>query len=296
MFLVTDSLTLMNRKRVIEFASAHRIPAMYEFSFLVQDGGLMSYGASQDDNFRRAAAYVDRLFKGATMNEVLGGVLAGKIRSLHEVRAEVPAALATVIERGLERDAERRWPSAGEMADALEKATPPATAAEVGVWVQSLAGQRLADREGFLTREPAQSGETIEASALLTETTTMLQPPAPRSQRRAIAMVLLGVAAALGAVASYRMRKEGAAAESSRPSPTESATVAPEPPSSDASVPPVVSAAPTAAADAARAAPSTAHSTRKPPARPPAGNPRCSPPYVIDAQGHVKYKRDCFPQ
>jgi putative ABC transport system substrate-binding protein len=65
MFLVTDALTL-NRKRVIEFASAHRIPAMYEFSFLVQDGGLMSYGASQDDNYRRAAAYVDRLFKGAT--------------------------------------------------------------------------------------------------------------------------------------------------------------------------------------------------------------------------------------
>ena len=65
LFLVTDALTLLNRKRVIEFALAHRIPAMYEFSFLVQDGGLMSYGASQDENYRRAASYVDRLFKGA---------------------------------------------------------------------------------------------------------------------------------------------------------------------------------------------------------------------------------------
>ena len=66
LFLVTDALTLLNRKRVIAFALAHRIPDMYEFSFLVQDGGLMSYGASQDENYRRAATYVDRIFKGAT--------------------------------------------------------------------------------------------------------------------------------------------------------------------------------------------------------------------------------------
>lgn len=39
--------------------------AMYEFGFLVSDGGLMSYGANPDDNYRRAAAYIDRIFKGA---------------------------------------------------------------------------------------------------------------------------------------------------------------------------------------------------------------------------------------
>ena len=65
LLLVTDALTVLNRKRVIEFAAVHRIPAMYEFSFLVQDGGLMSYGASQEENFRRAASYVDRVLKGA---------------------------------------------------------------------------------------------------------------------------------------------------------------------------------------------------------------------------------------
>jgi putative ABC transport system substrate-binding protein len=65
LFLVTDALTLLNRKRVIEFAAQHRIPAMYEFSVLVRDGGLMSYGANQDDNYRKAATYVDRIFKGA---------------------------------------------------------------------------------------------------------------------------------------------------------------------------------------------------------------------------------------
>ena len=65
LFLVTDALTLLNRKRVIEFARTYRIPAMYEFNLLVADGGLMSYGASQDDNYRRAASYVDRIFRGA---------------------------------------------------------------------------------------------------------------------------------------------------------------------------------------------------------------------------------------
>jgi ABC-type uncharacterized transport system substrate-binding protein len=65
LFLVTDALTVLNRKRVIEFAEKHRIPAMYEAGSLVREGGLMSYGANNDDNFRRAAMYVDRIFKGA---------------------------------------------------------------------------------------------------------------------------------------------------------------------------------------------------------------------------------------
>jgi ABC-type uncharacterized transport system substrate-binding protein len=65
MFLVADALTNLNRTRVIEFAATHRIPAMYEFSFIVRDGGLMSYGPSAEDSFRQAALYIDRILKGA---------------------------------------------------------------------------------------------------------------------------------------------------------------------------------------------------------------------------------------
>jgi ABC-type uncharacterized transport system substrate-binding protein len=64
LFLVTDALTILNRRRVIDFAEHHRIPAMYEFSFLVADGGLMSYGANPDENYRRVASFIDRIFKG----------------------------------------------------------------------------------------------------------------------------------------------------------------------------------------------------------------------------------------
>ena len=64
LYMVADALTLLNRKRVIEFAAAHRIPAMYELDSVVQDGGLISYGPRIDDNFRRAAYFLDRIFKG----------------------------------------------------------------------------------------------------------------------------------------------------------------------------------------------------------------------------------------
>ena len=63
--LVTDALTLLNRKRVIEFAAEHRIPAMYEFSGLVRDGGLMSYGASSAANCRRSADLDIRCLEGS---------------------------------------------------------------------------------------------------------------------------------------------------------------------------------------------------------------------------------------
>ena len=65
LFLVADALTVLNRKRVIDFADMHGIPAMYETSPFVQGGGLMSYGPSPDDSFRVVARFLDRIFKGA---------------------------------------------------------------------------------------------------------------------------------------------------------------------------------------------------------------------------------------
>ena len=40
--MVTDALTNLNRKQVIEFAAAHRVPAIYEYEYFVREGGLMS--------------------------------------------------------------------------------------------------------------------------------------------------------------------------------------------------------------------------------------------------------------
>ena len=63
--MVTDILTVLNRKRVMEFAEQHRLPAIYEFAFLAHDGGLMAYGPDTDAVFDRAAGLADRILKGA---------------------------------------------------------------------------------------------------------------------------------------------------------------------------------------------------------------------------------------
>jgi putative tryptophan/tyrosine transport system substrate-binding protein len=63
--MVTDSLTLLNRKRVFDYAAAHRLPAIYEQDFMTHDGGLMSYGADARESFDRAAALAARIFQGA---------------------------------------------------------------------------------------------------------------------------------------------------------------------------------------------------------------------------------------
>jgi putative ABC transport system substrate-binding protein len=63
--MVADALTVLNRKRLFEFAAAKRLPAVYEYDFLVRDGGLMSYGPDLTESLERAAAMVDRIFKGA---------------------------------------------------------------------------------------------------------------------------------------------------------------------------------------------------------------------------------------
>jgi putative ABC transport system substrate-binding protein len=63
--MVADSLTILNRKRIFEYAANHRIPALYEYDFLARDGGLMSYGPDLKESFERAADLVSRIFKGA---------------------------------------------------------------------------------------------------------------------------------------------------------------------------------------------------------------------------------------
>jgi ABC-type uncharacterized transport system substrate-binding protein len=53
------------RKRIVELAGKHRLPAIYFQKEFVDEGGLMFYGADFDDLYRRAAVYVDKILKGA---------------------------------------------------------------------------------------------------------------------------------------------------------------------------------------------------------------------------------------
>ena len=63
--IVTGStLASVHRDPIIAAAARHKLPAVYYGRFFVPAGGLMSYGADLDDQFRRAAGYVDRILKG----------------------------------------------------------------------------------------------------------------------------------------------------------------------------------------------------------------------------------------
>jgi putative ABC transport system substrate-binding protein len=64
-FIISDPLITIHRKRVLDFAATNRLPAMYEHNLYVNDGGLMSYGPSFSDMWPRAAYYVDKILKGA---------------------------------------------------------------------------------------------------------------------------------------------------------------------------------------------------------------------------------------
>jgi putative tryptophan/tyrosine transport system substrate-binding protein len=52
-------------ERLVNFAAEHRLPVTYTSKDFVEGGGLMSYGPSWPDQFRRAAGYVDKILKGA---------------------------------------------------------------------------------------------------------------------------------------------------------------------------------------------------------------------------------------
>jgi len=65
LMIAQDAFLLNHRIRIADFARRNRMPTMYEVREFVEVGGLMSYGPSRSDSFRRAAIYVDKILKGA---------------------------------------------------------------------------------------------------------------------------------------------------------------------------------------------------------------------------------------
>jgi ABC-type uncharacterized transport system substrate-binding protein len=65
LILLPSNLFLRERRRLVDLAARHRLPAVYPWRDAVDAGGLMSYGASLTDSSRRAATYVDKILKGA---------------------------------------------------------------------------------------------------------------------------------------------------------------------------------------------------------------------------------------
>jgi putative ABC transport system substrate-binding protein len=65
LLLLDIALFTTHRDRLVALAAASRLPAVYGYREMVEAGGLMSYGVSFSDMYRRAATYVDKILKGA---------------------------------------------------------------------------------------------------------------------------------------------------------------------------------------------------------------------------------------
>ncbi|WP_084804457.1 ABC transporter substrate-binding protein [Bradyrhizobium sp. NAS80.1] len=107
MLMVADALTISNSQRIFEFASSRRLPAIYEYDFLVRDGGLMSYGADVGESLVRAAAFVDRIFRGAKPADLpferpVRYPLAVNLKAARKAGLDVPPTLLALADEVIE--------------------------------------------------------------------------------------------------------------------------------------------------------------------------------------------------
>jgi len=63
--LLSSAMLQIERQRLVDLAAKNRLPAVYPWREFIDAGGLMAYGASFPDLYRRAATYVDKILKGA---------------------------------------------------------------------------------------------------------------------------------------------------------------------------------------------------------------------------------------
>jgi putative ABC transport system substrate-binding protein len=68
--VLVDAFTIFHRQRLADLALERRLPSVFGFKEFVEAGGLLSYGASRRVLFGRAAAYVDKILKGANAGEL----------------------------------------------------------------------------------------------------------------------------------------------------------------------------------------------------------------------------------
>jgi ABC-type uncharacterized transport system substrate-binding protein len=96
--VLNDPLVFAHRKRIVDAANKAHLPAIYGFREFVDDGGLISYGASISDTYRRSASYVDMILKGARPADLplqlpIKFELVINLKTAKALGLEVPAAV-----------------------------------------------------------------------------------------------------------------------------------------------------------------------------------------------------------
>jgi len=68
--VMPDAFTIGHHADITSLVARYRVPTVYPFRIFAEVGGLLSYGSSALDEFRRAASYADRILKGAKPSEL----------------------------------------------------------------------------------------------------------------------------------------------------------------------------------------------------------------------------------
>ncbi len=190
-----------------------------------------------------------KLFRAANEAAVVQAVQYQPIPFPSDVNGAVPPALDAAIMRGLDRDPERRFATAGEMADAIEHAIPLASARFVGEWVRSLGGVGIRTRAQLVADAESRSTvEQITHSQVQKRAPVAEAPPAEDTKWRyiAVACMALGGAIALG-FAGYILHARSKQAASAPASETSEAKKAELPAATASAAPTAAAALPTVA-------------------------------------------------
>jgi putative ABC transport system substrate-binding protein len=95
LFVMTDALFNSHLARIAQSSNKNRLPSVYDRTGFVEAGGLMSYGVNLPDLSRRAAEYVDQIFKGAkpgdlTLVQPTKFDLAINLKTANEIGVTIP--------------------------------------------------------------------------------------------------------------------------------------------------------------------------------------------------------------
>jgi putative ABC transport system substrate-binding protein len=102
-----DSYTIANRRLIIELAARHRLPAVYTYPYEAAEGGLVSYGPDVSDQYRRCAAYVDRILRGERpadlpVQQPLKYQLVVNLKTAKALGIEVPTSMQLLADEVIE--------------------------------------------------------------------------------------------------------------------------------------------------------------------------------------------------
>ena len=249
-----------------------------------------------------------RLFAGENEGHVVEQVLLGAVKPPSAYSPKVSSALDEIVMRGLAQDPKERPRTAQEMASEIESIVLPASAREIGAWLEQTAAESLAARKRSLSEMEGASGtppraplprapeaEAPTPTPTREEKAVSTDRPTPTRMARWLTLaIVLALGIGLGAVAvglwlATSQRREAA-----------HATVEPLP-----SPPlPIEATAIAAASTTGVLAPQASSAHSPPPSRSPrvrsgartvpSASKSCDPPFTRDETGHIVWKRECL--